>query len=170
MKLINNITDSAADFKNKIEVKAVSMNKDYYDLLDSVDNSIEGLDDMIYWLEVYKNDVSILTDIEVYNAFRGNDDQDLIMAKNKLPNYLEDIYDNYRRINPIEKANTRSSAEQRIDEHVEFLTEMLELSRDHKDILDSGSEDEYDLTFEDMIKDINKINQNKISEHSDIKK
>lgn len=168
MKLINNITDSAVDFKNKIEVKAISMNKNYDDLVTAVDNSIEGLDDMIYWLEVYKNDVSILTDIEVYNTFRGDDDQDLIMSKNKLPNYLEDIYDNYRRMNPIEKPNTRSSAEKRIDEHIEFLTEMLEVTRDHKDIIDSGNKEKCDLTFEDIIKDMNKVSKDKISEHCDI--
>lgn len=170
MKLINNLADSATKFKDKIHIKAISMNKNYEELVNAVEDSIEGLDDMIYWLEVYKNDTSILTDIEVYNTFRGDDDEDLVMAKHKLPDYLENVYDDYRRMNPIEKPNTRSSAEQRINEHIEFLTEILEVCREHKDILDSENEKEKNnsLTFEDIFNDINQISDKKIDEHCNL--
>lgn len=163
MSLINGFTTSAKNLTYRFQIKATSYKKKEEDLMNSLDDAITGLNEMLECLNKYESDMSIIIDIEVYSDFRDNDDSELNKAENKLPKYLQLIYDEYRVENPMERPNTQKETIKTFDQHIDFITTLLEMTREHKDKLE---DDNKNITFEDIVYDVNSIKEQKIYQHT----
>lgn len=163
MSLINGFTTSAKNLTYRFQIKATSYKKKDDALMNSLDDAITGLNEMLECLNEYESDMSIIIDIEVYSDFRDNDDSELNKAENKLPKYLQLIYDEYRVENPMERPNTQKETIKTFDQHIDFITTLLEMTREHKDKLE---DDNKNITFEDIVYDVNRIKEKKIYQHT----
>lgn len=145
------------------QVKATSYRKKEQDLISSLDNAITYLNKMLECLNEYESDMSVIIDIEVYSNFKDSDDKKLNIAEDKLPKYLQLAYDEYRVENPIERPNTHKKTIETLEQHIDFVTALLEMSRDHKEKLEDENRD---ITFENIIYDVKDIKEQKIYQHT----
>lgn len=163
MSLIKGFTTSAKNLTYRFHIKATSYRKKDNDLINSLDDAIVGLNEMLECLNEYESDISIIIDIEVYSDFRDNDDSELNKAENKLPKYLQLVYDEYRVENPIERPNTQKETIKTFEQHIDFITTLLEITREHRDKLVNRNKH---ITFEDIVHDANNLKEEKIYQHT----